>query len=86
MTPDPIGLVIAAVRIYMLVIFVRAMFSWLPPRHRQNELYAFVFAITEPVIRPVRKILPPMGGMDFSPLAVLVLLQVLSHVLIRSVG
>ena len=83
---DPIGLAIAAVRIYMLLIFVRAIFSWLPLRHRQNELYAFVFAITEPVIRPVRKVLPPMGGMDFSPFLVLVLLQVLSHVLIRSVG
>ena len=76
-----IGLLVAAIRIYMLLVFVRAIFSWLPPRHRQNEIYAFVFTITEPVMSRVRRILPPAGGMDFSPLVVLVLLEVLCRAL-----
>ena len=75
------GLLVAAIRIYMMVIFVRAIFSWLPPRSRANEVYEFIFGITEPVLRPVRRILPPMGGVDLSPLVVLFGLMFLAQVL-----
>ncbi len=75
------GLLAAAIRVYMLVIVVRAVFSWLPPRARRNEVYEFVRAITEPVLRPVRRLLPTPGGIDFSPLLVLLGLEVLSRAL-----
>lgn len=76
-------LLIAAVRLYMLVIVARAVFSWLPARHRRNEAYRFLLQITEPVLRPVRRALPTAGGIDFSPLLVLVGLQVLIGLLVR---
>jgi len=80
---DPTKMLAAAVNVYTLVVFVRALFSWLPARHRQNELYRFIFAITEPVLRPVRRIVPLVGGMDLSPLVVIVLLSVVRRLLIR---
>jgi len=75
------SLVLAALRVYMIVIVVRAIFSWLPPHHRQSEIYAFLHAITEPVLAPVRKVLPTAGGIDFSPLVVILLLSLLMRVL-----
>ncbi len=63
----------------MLVIVVRAIASWLPPRARANELYEFVRSITEPVLRPVRRALPLGRGIDLSPLIVLLALDVLAR-------
>lgn len=75
------GLIVAAIRIYMFVMIARAVFSWLPPRARANEVYRFLYRITEPVLRPVRQVLPAMGGVDFSPLLVMILLAVLARAL-----
>ena len=72
---------IAAVQIYLALIFVRAIFSWLPYHHRQNQFYAFLFRITEPVLAPVRRIMPPMQGADLSALVVILLGSVLVHAL-----
>ena len=73
------GLIAAALRLYAFVVLARVIFSWLPHEHRRSELYAFVFRATEPVLAPVRKILPPMGGFDFSPLLVVILLDVIAR-------
>jgi YggT family protein len=75
------GLIVAAIRIYMFVMIARAVFSWLPPRARANEVYRFLYRITEPLLRPVRQVLPAMGGVDFSPLLVMILLAVLARAL-----
>jgi len=69
------------VRVYMLAILVRAVFSWLPQRNRQNELYRFVRAITEPMLRPIRRVLPSPQGIDRSPLAAIIALQILLSLL-----
>ena len=75
------GLIVAASGRYMFVMIARAVFSWLPPRARANEVYRFLYRITEPVLRPVRQVLPAMGGVDFSPLLVMILLAVLARAL-----
>jgi YggT family protein len=67
-------LLIATVLIYALyaliiVILVRVAFSWVSP-YPNNSVYRFVFQLTEPILAPVRHRLPPMGGMDLSPLVV----------------
>ena len=77
-------LLVAAINVYIVVIVVRALFSWLPARHRQNDVYLFVLKVTEPVLGPVRRALPPMGGLDLSPLVVIVLGQVLARLLASS--
>jgi YggT family protein len=67
-------LLIATVLIYglyalIIVILVRVAFSWVSP-YPNNSVYRFVFQLTEPILAPVRHRLPPMGGMDLSPLVV----------------
>ena len=64
--------------IYFLLIFVRILFSWFPvtPGTTLAQIYSVLFAVTEPVLGPLRRAIPPvrMGGMglDLSPLIVLV--------------
>lgn len=70
-------LLAVAVRVYSLMLLVRVLFSWLPPRSRENEVYRFLLAATEPVLAPLRRLLPPAGGLDFSPLVALLILEVI---------
>ena len=65
---------IASILIYALyaliiLILVRVVFSWISP-YPNNQVYRWVFRATEPVLGPVRRRLPPVSGMDLSPLVV----------------
>lgn len=55
----------------VVLILIRVAFSWIS-RNYSNPIYRFSFQLTEPVLRPVRKLLPGggMGGLDFSPMIV----------------
>ena len=67
---------IALLLIYLLyaliiAILVRVVFSWVSP-YPNNVVYLFVFRLTEPILGPVRRRIPPVSGMDLSPLVVTV--------------
>lgn len=55
---------------FIIVLFVRVVFSWVSP-FPTNAVSRIAFMVTEPVLAPVRRRLPPMSGMDLSPLVVL---------------
>lgn len=77
-------LLIAAIRVYSVIIVAQVVLSWVPVEHRPHELYLFLLKLTEPVLRPVRKVLPSAGGLDFSPFIVLILLSVIASALARA--
>ena len=64
----------ALINAYSLVVFVRVIISWiqLPPN---NPIAHYSRVLTEPLLEPIRKLLPASGGLDFSPLILLVLLR-----------
>ena len=64
-------MLIAILLIYALIILilVRVVFSWTNP-YPNNAVYRLVFQATEPILGPVRRRLPPMSGIDLSPLVV----------------
>jgi YggT family protein len=64
-------------RLFNLLILVRVLLSWIPMA-RANALVSFIFAVTEPILAPIRRILPPVGGLDLSPIVAMILLQVIS--------
>ena len=69
-------------QVYFYVLLARLILSWFPnPPEALRPLYGFLFTITDPPLRLVRPLIPPvrMGGMalDLSPILILVLLQVL---------
>jgi YggT family protein len=73
------------VNVYSLVILARVLMSWVNV-DPYSPLARVVFDLTEPVLAPVRNLLPPTAGLDFSPIIVLVVLQILGQILINMVG
>ena len=66
-----------------LAIFVRVILSWIPNARLPFGIGEFVFAVSEPILGPIRRAMPFFGGVDFSPLVALLLIQVASSVLLR---
>jgi YggT family protein len=73
-------LLIRLIDLYSLIIVAAVVVSWINAP-RDHPAVRLLHRLTEPVLAPVRKILPPMGGMDFSPLVVLIGLRVLARLL-----
>jgi YggT family protein len=67
--------------VYATIILVRVVLSWLPV-DRDQQWVRFIVDVTEPVVGPIRRILPPLGGLDFSPLVAMLLLQLLRNMLV----
>jgi YggT family protein len=68
-----IALISLILSLFTLVLFVRAILSWFPnKRGAVADISDVTVAITEPVLAPVRRRLPPMGGFDLSFLVVFV--------------
>ena len=70
------NLIQLAVVALFLLILGRVILSWVDPGNR-SQVAVFVFQTTEPILRPVRRALPPTGAIDLSPMIVLIALTVL---------
>jgi YggT family protein len=64
--------------LYSLLMLIWVIASWVPQMQR-NVLVQYVGRVCEPPLRVVRRILPATGGIDFSPMVVLLGLQLLSR-------
>ena len=69
--------------VYFWIIIVRALLSWVNP-DRYNPIVQFLYRVTEPVLRPIRRRLPMQMGLDFSPLIVILAIKVLQWFLVDS--
>ena len=69
--------------VYFWIIIVRALLSWVNP-DRYNPIVQFLYRVTEPVLRPIRRRLPMGIGLDFSPLVVILAIKVLQWFLVDS--
>ncbi|MGB1285325.1 MAG: YggT family protein [Aggregatilineales bacterium] len=75
------GILILALNIYSLIVLARVLLSWFPNLDHSNPGVRFLQEATEPVLRPVREMLPPMQGMDFSPIVVMIGITILTGIL-----
>ncbi|MCH7699199.1 MAG: YggT family protein [Chloroflexi bacterium] len=71
------GLLAAAIRLLILAIFFRAILSWFV-RDPYNPIVRVLDSITEPILQPLRQIIPRMGMMDLTPLVAIILLSVVA--------
>lgn len=71
----PAELISLLLNVYLIAIVVRAILSWISPND-YNPATTVLLGLTEPVIRPFRAVLPDLGGIDLSPLAAIVAIQV----------
>jgi YggT family protein len=71
------------VEIYSLAIFARLLITWVPNLDPYHPVVQFLNQATEPVLEPARKLIPPIGMVDISPVIVLVVLQFLASALLN---
>jgi YggT family protein len=58
-----------AVYVFMVTVFVRVILSWISPGG-YNPAVALLVSLTEPIMRPARRLIPALGGLDLSPIIV----------------
>lgn len=63
-----------------LLIVARILLSWFQTAPT-NPVVRFIYETADPLLKPAQRIIPPMAGLDFSPLLTLVVIQVLQNVL-----
>jgi YggT family protein len=63
---------------FMGLLIIEVVFSWINPH---APLAPFVHALNDPLLRPIRRVVPPVGGIDFSVLIALILLQIVKYLL-----
>lgn len=78
-------IVSAVVQAVVLLIIARAVGSFFV-RDWSRGIPRFLWDVTEPILSPVRRVLPSFGGMDFSPLVVILALQFIGGLVASSLG
>ena len=71
-----LGVVALLVNIYFFALLAMIILSWVAAGSRHPAIY-LLYQITEPVMAPFRKVLPDMGGLDFSPILVFILINII---------
>lgn len=78
------SLIFLVLRLFQLILLVRVLLSFFPDIDRNNPIVQFLYDVTEPVLQPIREMLPQTGMMDWSPmvvfLGIFVLMQVISMI------
>ena len=69
--------------LYMYVVIARVIISWIRV-DPYNQIVQFIYKITEPALQLVRQYVPSLGGLDLSPIIVIILLQFLRSFLVQS--
>ena len=79
-----IQVLLMILQIYGWILIARALISWIPNMDPSNQIVQILYAITEPVLDPIRKLVPPLGGMiDISMIIAFFGIQIL-QMLLRS--
>ncbi len=69
-----IELAVLSLNLFFFVILIKIILSWVAP-HTYNYATALLTTLAEPVLRPFRRIIPSIGGLDISPIFAIILLQ-----------
>jgi YggT family protein len=65
---------------YALAVLGRVLYSWVDPNpYPTNEAKRILWMVTDPILEPLRRVIPPLGMFDISPIVALVLIQVVQQ-------
>ncbi len=67
-------LVILSLNLFFFAILIRIVLSWIAP-HNYNPITALLTTLSEPILAPFRRLIPPIGGLDISPVFAIILIQ-----------
>lgn len=69
------------INVFLFSILIQVIFSWVNPG-AYNPVTAVINSLTDPIMRPIRRIIPPIGGLDLSPMAAMIGLYLLQMLLL----
>ncbi len=69
--------------IYWWILIVRCLISWVNP-DPFNPIVQFLMRLTDPVLAPLRRVIPPLGPVDLSPIVALLILKAAQYFLVRT--
>ncbi len=70
-------------QIYTFVLLIRILVTWIPNLDPYHPIVQMLFQVTDPVLEPARKLIPPIGMIDISPIVVFIVLGILQDLLVR---
>ncbi len=70
--------------LYRWMILARVIMTWIPNIDYYHPVVKFIYGGTEPVLAPFRRMLPPLGGFDLSPILVYVVLEFIRGAILRA--
>lgn len=70
-------------QIYLLLIFVRILLSWFQTADWANQIMGFLAPVTDPYLNIFRSFIPPLGGLDISPILAIIILQTVADLIVK---
>lgn len=77
--------IVVLARVLNIAILLRVFLSWVPV-NPGSRFARFIVEITEPIMGPIRRLVPSLGGLDISPIIALLLISVAERVLLTLIG
>ena len=92
-TPSPLGVLVISVAdiiqssIYIFIgaVLINIISSWIAPQGGYNPFLAIVRALSEPIMAPARRLIPAFGGLDLSPILVMIFLQLSLIIIVQPI-
>lgn len=69
-------------QIYMLLIVIRVLLTWFRSVEWMNQIESFLSPVTDPYLNIFRSFIPPLGGMDLSPILAIIVLQIVADLFV----
>ncbi|AFY73901.1 putative integral membrane protein [Synechococcus sp. PCC 7502] len=78
--------VLSFISIYLALLFIRVLLTWFPNVNWSSQPFAALSQVTDPYLNVFRSIIPPVSGMDFSPMLAFLVLSLLQRTLASAIG
>jgi YggT family protein len=72
-------------QVLALLIIVRALLTWIPSIDYGHPVVRAIVRVTDPVLLPIRRLVPPLSGIDVTPIVALILIEIARNLLVRIV-
>jgi YggT family protein len=76
----------ATTLVLTLLIIARALMSWFPNIDYRNPVVEFLVTVTEPILAPIRSVMPRLGFLDLTPMVAIILINVIGQILVRGLS
>ena len=80
------GIIATLIYFYSILIVLRIFLSWLPSINWEAQPMKFIRIITDAYLDIFRRFVPPLGGLDFSPIVALLVLSIIQEIFVRAIS